>query len=325
MLRKFIPLMSVFLLMAPCAAKSSESHTEETVKKVTDPESLEFWTSDTILETNPCLVKLLDSLYQYKRGDFNKKSLDENIMWMRRFRGQLCNYYRETRPADSISEYAMADSILAEARNLWKLGEDLSTMGMVISNDVEVTRLIFEQFNEYEKLNSVCESAEQQDILLNEFTEWIKFEELFSEIFVNCVDLHFWGGSISGPTKTVGSLEIWQAHIDLYKKEYTIINNSNQCREDSGTFLNPAKSLLINCCNQAIEEYYFPDETDIRYHKIYDDTKNLLKQLPEQIDSWCRARQLWGNEMCTDWLRAEYPRHTSEVLIKLSNIISSVQ
>lgn len=44
-----------------------------------------------------------------------------------------------------------------------------------------------------------------------------------------------------------------------------------------------------------------------------------------RIDSLCRARQPWENEMCTDWLRPEYPRHTSEVLIKLAHIISSVQ
>lgn len=289
-------------------------------------ESLEYWTADTIIKTNPRLVHLMDTLYQYTRIELPLNDISSNRKWMKEYRNQLCNYYKETHQSDSLSDFAMADSIIAEANTLWNLDNDESTMGMIINNDVKLTRLIFEQFNEYEKLNSICENEEQKEILLAEFSEWMKFESLFYKLFANCVDLYFWGGTISGPIRTSGALNICEAHIDLYKKEYLIISNSVNQWEDNGTFLRSAQSLLISCCQQALEEYYCPEAVDsVRYNEIYKETKTLLYELPKQIDTWCESRQSWELEMCTDWLRPEYARHTSEVLIKLAHIISSVQ
>lgn len=293
--------------------------------KTDNPKSLEFWSADTIITLNPRLVALMDTLYQYTRNEYSEKNINANIQWMRNYRKQLCKYFIDTHKSDSISEFAMADSIIAEADALWELDNNYSTMGMIVGNDIKRTRLIFVQFNEYDKLNSICNSEEQRKMLLAEFNEWLRLEKLFSEFYANCVDLHFWGGSISGPIRTAGILSIWITHISLYKKEYSILTKSVDGWDDNGTFLTPAYDLLISCCNQAIEEYYSSDITDEDYRYQYEKTKNLLKQLPVKIDSWCKARNPWENEMCTDWLRPEYPRHTSEVLIGLANIISSVQ
>lgn len=304
---------------------TDEIEMQDSLININDSESLAYWTADTIIKTNPRLVILMDILYQYTRNELHLNDVSSNRKWMQEYRNQLCNYYKETRQSDNISDFAMADSIIAEANSLWNLDNDESTMGMIINNDIERTRLIFEQFNEYEKLNNICENEEQREMLLSEFTEWLNLENLFYKIFANCVDLHYWGGTISGPVRTYGSLQIWKAHIDLYKKEYLISNYGNQW-EDNGTFLRSAQSLLISCCQQALEEYYCPEVADsVRYNELYKETKTLFNELPKQIDAWCRARQVWEDEMSTDWLRPEYARHTSEVLIKLANIISSVQ
>lgn len=292
-------------------------------------ESLAFWTADTIIKTNPHLVRLMDSLYQYVvRNELPENDDRTNRKWMQEYRNQLCNYYKETRQSDSISDFAMADSIIAEANALWSLDNDESTMGMIISNGVERTRLTFQQYNEYEKLNSICESEEQREILLEEFTEWLKLESLFYRIFANCVDLQYWGGTIRGPMVTRGELEILKTHIELYKKEYSIISNSVNQWEDNGTFLRPAQNLLISCSKQALEKCdYNPchGEDSIEYNEIYKETKSLLNKLPDHIDTWCKSRQPWEeNEMYPGWLCRECPRHTSEVLIKLAHIISSI-
>ncbi|MDE6346292.1 MAG: hypothetical protein K2L55_06445 [Muribaculaceae bacterium] len=289
-------------------------------------ESLEFWTADTIIKINPRLVRLMDSLYQYTRNEISLNDVRNNRKWMQEYRTQLCNYYIETRRPDGISDFAMADSIIAEANALWELDKDESTMGTIVSDGIEYTRLIFEQFNEYEKLNSICKSEEQREILLSEFTEWLEVENLFYKIFANCVDLYFWGGSISGVVRTSGALRILKAHIDLYKKEYAIISDSENQWEDNGTFLRPAHNLLIICCKQAVDECYCPgDANSFRYCLLYIEAKLLLNELDKQIDTWCKSRQVWENTVCTDWSRPEYARHTSEVLIKLANIISSIQ
>ncbi len=307
---------------------SDETNTEE----LCTPDftkSLEFWTDDTIIKLNPKLVQIMDTLYQYVNQELFYNGLNDNIIWMNNYRNTLCNYYRETRQIDSISDYAMADSIIVEANILWDVHKDNSTMGMIVSNDTELTRLIFQQYNEFEKLNSICKTEGQRAMLRTEFAEWIKLEDLFYRIFANCVDLHYWGGSIRGPIKTRGALDILQSHIDLYKKEYSILTIQDKEWNDYGTFIKSAQDLLISCCKQALIEYYYADETDIRFKELYrmtyQDTKILISKLPEYIDAWCKSRKPWEEEVCTDWLRSEYPRHTSEVLLRLAHIISSVQ
>lgn len=291
-------------------------------------ESLKFWTTDTIVKLNPRLVHLMDTLYQYIRQEHALNDLNSNIKWMSNYRDKLCNYYRETRQTDSISDCVMADSIIEEANILWNLPKDDSTMGMIVNNDIERTRLIFQHYNEFEKLNRLSETEQQRAMLRTEFAEWMKLENLFYKIFSNCVSLKYWGGSISGPIKTAGTLEILQAHINLYKKEYLILTGALDSWKDDGTFLNPAKNLLIECCEQAYIEYVYHNDTCMNqddFKRLRKKTKSLIKKLPKQIEEWCKARQPWEEEMCTDWLRPEYPRHTSEVLMKLAHIISSIQ
>lgn len=319
----------IALLISGCANNQTDSNSQnDSVDNLIadkNTESLEFWTADTIIKTNPRLVGLMDSLYQYARNELDNNDIRKNIEWMRNYRNQLCEYYKETCNMDSISEFCMADSIIEEARRLWDIERDESTMGMIISNDTERTRLIFEEFNEYDRLNCIFKTEEQRQLHLKEFENWMKLAQRFNDIYADCVDLHYWDGSMGGPIKSSGANKILLAHIDLYKKEYLIITKSINEWEDSGTFLNPARSLLINCTNQAINEYYCPDERDTRYTKLYDRTKTAIKELPTLIDVWCESRKPLEEEMRTDWLLPEYYRHTAEVLIKMSNTISSIQ
>lgn len=246
---------------------------------------------------------------------------------MNNYRNIPCKYYKETRQIDSISDYAMADSIIVEANILWDVHKDDSTMGMIVSNGTELTRLIFQQYNEFEKLNRICKTDEQRAMLRAEFAEWINLENLFYKIICNCVYLKYWSGTIGGPIRTAYALIILQAHIDLYKKELLILSGNWGSWKDDGTFLNPAKNLLIECCEQAYLEYDYPNDTCMNHEdfkQLQKETKSLIKKLPWQIEEWCKTRQPWEEEMCTDGLRSEYPRHTAEVLIKLANIISSI-
>ncbi len=247
-------------------------------------------------------------------------------MWMENYRYQLCSYFDAKHSQSSnTSLFAKADSVISEARALWSIDTNYSTMGMIIKNDVERTRLIFEQFNEYGKLQSICKTENQKKLLYTEFVEWVKLEQQFLMIFANCVNLHFWGGSIAGPVRTGGYLSIWQCHVDLYQKENVMEDRYDGGWENIGTFLDPARELLMNCCKQALTEYYTPEENDNEYIKIYEETKYLMQTLPQNVDAWIKARELWEDEMSTDFLRQTYSRNTSEVLIKMANIISSVQ
>lgn len=197
-------------------------------------------------------------------------------------------------------------------------------MGCIVSNDIECTRLIFEQFNEFDKLYNLCENDEQRHILLHEFDEWLKLRKLFYMIYVNCVNLCYWGGSCCAAVSAGGTLDIWSTHIDLYKSEYQFLANDVWEYDNHGSFLIPARDFLISCCDKALVEYYYTDETEGSYEKLYAETKDLVNQLPSRIDSWCESRKPWEDEMSTDGTRTAFFRNTSGVLIKLSSIISSI-
>ncbi len=325
----------LFLVLTICALSCGRGKTVsspngisseevEAIKESVGSESLIFWTADTIVKMNPRLVSLMDTLYQYVSSEFFESDVNGNLQWMRKYRNQLCEYYKEYKCADCIPEFVIADSVLSEARVLWSIHTDDSNMGNIVNNDVECTRIIFEQFNEFDKLYSVCDNSEQRQILLHEFDEWLKLRGLFYKIYVNCVYLYYWGGSCCSAVSSGGALEIWSAHIDLYKSEYQFITKEEWKFDNRGSFLTPSRDFLISCVEKALVEYYYSNETGDEYKTLYEETKTIAKQLPSCIDSWCASRKPWEDEMCTDGTRSAYQRNTSGHLIKLASIISSI-
>lgn len=290
-------------------------------------ESLESLTADAILKTNPKLVALIDSLCRYVLKDsFASSTLENNVKWMNKYRNQLCSYYSTNKlGTDAISPYAKADTVIEASRRLWELDSDESTAGMVISNNAERTRLIFQQYNEYAQLLELCETDEQKGLLKNEFRAWLDLNDLISRIYRDCVYLSYWGGSIVGPISSAGILRILESHISLYRKDRDILRNDFYSCEDNGVFLKSAKDLLINCCQLALTEYIFEDEKSEEYKELIATVKQSISILPTAVDNWISTRELWTNKVYTDGFRGIYRRNSSEVLIKLSNIISSVQ
>ena len=321
-------LLNVESVLTSCSPQSTDDKPAEAFVKSDDPDGLEFWTADTVFNTNPRLVRLFDQLYRYTRADFPDADIQKDIRWMDAFRDSLCVYYKNQHSSNTLSNFVMADSVLSEARHLWALDNDQSTMGSIVNNDVERTRLVFEQFNSFSKLQSLCETPEQKQLLLEEFDAWIKLEQQFSGIFADCVDLEYWGASIGGPIRTAGVLRIWQSHIDLYDLEYKTINpGSDDVWIDNGTFVTPAKSFMLDCIQSAIEEYYCSDceDNSEEYENMYRGVKAKFSELPQYIDTWVDKRYPWGEEMSSDWSKPEYQRHTAEVLIKLANTISTIR
>lgn len=292
-----------------------------------DTESLESLTADTILKTNHKLVALIDSLCRYVLTDsFASSTLENNVKWMNKYRNQLCSYYSTNKlGTDAISPYAKADTVIEASRRLWELDPDESTAGMVISNNAERTRLIFQQYNEYAQLLELCETEEQRGLLKNEFRAWLDLEDLISKIYRDCVCLNYWGGTIIGPISSAGILRILELHISLYRKDRDILGNDFHSSKDNGVFIESGKDSLLNCCQLALKEYINEDEKSEEYKELIATVNQSISILPTAIDNWISARELWTDKVCTDGVREINRRNSSEVLVKLSNIISSVQ
>lgn len=298
-----------------------------TTEESTYTVSLESLTADTILKTNRKLVMLMDSLYRYVHtNSFASSTLENNVKWMNKYRNQLCSYYSTNKlGTDAISPYAKADTVIEASRRLWELDSDESTAGMVISNNAERTRLIFQQYNEYAQLLELCETEEQRGLLKNEFRAWLDLEDLISKIYRDCVYLNYWGGSIIEPISSAGILRILELHISLYRKDRDILGNDFHSSKDNGVFIESGKDSLLNSCQLALTEYIYEDEKSEEYKELIATVKQSISILPTAIDNWISARELWTDKMCTDGFREINRRNSSEVLVKLSNIIRSVQ
>lgn len=295
-------------------------------EKSSDVEGLlGFWATDTILKTNYKLVMLMDTLYRYVHtAQFSSSALEDNTEWMNKYRNQLCRYYKVNQlGTDTISDYAKADTVIEASRKLWKLDSDGSTAGLTISNGIERTRLIFQQYNEYVRLLELCETDGQKGLLKDEFKAWIDLNTLMSEIYSDCVYLRYWGGSITGPLRSAGILQILESHISMYQKDRSLLNDNFYLYKDNGVFMECAKNLLQDCCQSALKEYVYEDEKSESYKELTTVAKQKVSTLPIVIGKWIKARESWANE--TNELEERHKKNTSEVLVRLSILISSLR
>ncbi len=323
-MKKFTLLIIACVLLSAC-----NLFNRNRIVKSDDSASLEFVTDDSIFYANPRLVRLMDTLYRYVRSDgFPATNVQRDIKWMSDFRRQLCDYYADTRHHCILSAFTMADSVLAEARALYESVDDQSTMGLIVANNVEYTRMAFEQFNEFGKLYNSCTTDEQRDILTREFEAWRDVEQTFDQLYADCVELYYWGGSICGPLRTNGVLEIMDAHVDLYRRELPDGPGSLQGDYSGPVTSARALSELLETCRASIPESDATDPESEEYTDGYYETaqeaEELLALLPDQLETWLNIRHEWEAEMAAANPDTRYPRNTAQLLTNLASSLSAL-
>lgn len=291
-----------------------------------DVESLEFWTTDTILKANRELVALINPLYQYVNTDsLSSLSFENDLKWMNEYRKRLCKYYNTNKlGTDTISEYAKADTVIEASRKLWKLDSDDSTMGMNVRNGIEYTRLVFQQFNEYAQLLNICKTEQQRILLKDEITAWYELEELLSKAYTDCTYLKYWGGSCASSASSAGMLKILESHITLYRRDKSILENDFEIWNNQGIYLECVKELPVNCFLIKLKESIYEKENGNDYAELLKTTKKDISELSSRINKWITAHQAWIKE--TEEYNSEdiSEKYLGNILIELSYIISSI-
>lgn len=289
-----------------------------------DIERLKFWTSKDICKTNPELVSLLDTLYRYAREN---RTIEDEMKWMKAYLRQVCDYYdRRKLGSDTISCYEKADIVLSQAETLWETDRDCSTMGMTIYNDIYDTWCVFKQYRILMQLSDLCKNKQQRDFLMEEWRAWSKFEGCFEGFWGCCVDLSYWGATGASPVRIAGYASARNTHINLNQREIAWINGSYDTFEVNGVLLQPTKTLFFDCCKTILQsscsiEYLKENEY---YKQQYDEALKEYREMKTLMDNWIEARSKWADAVSTDYWRGIYDRSTSEVLLKLSSIISSL-
>lgn len=226
--------------------------------------------------------------------------------------------------------HAKADSVLSQAEELWNIDKDESTMGVIIYNSTYYTWLAFKQYSSLLRLLDLCKNEKQRRRLMVEWKAWVNLEKCFSGFWCNCIDLSFRDATSAGPVKTDGFCLIWKTHIIMNKKEASWISDTYESFVDNGVLLKPAKILFLDCCKLilneecSIEGINKDDKRFSYYKKTYDEAVKQNKDLASLVDKWIIARNEWADEVSTVFLRSSYDSNTSEVLLGLASLISSI-
>lgn len=332
---KKLPLILFILVAIGCSKQSNQSSAGQSLINQlmadNDPEGLPYWTADTIKKTNPELVLLMDTLYRYVRSEtYPSINLADKRSWMDNYRKQLVAYYdRNHLGPDTVSLLDKANAVILAADSLWTTDNDYSTMGMLVNRGTEYTRREFQEFNEFERLFFHSNSPEYKKACEEEFIAWQGLQKEIVEIVSGLNNILNYGGSIIGLNISSAYLNILEAHVDLYKKDYGIFTYSLDTSIDYGVFPEGGRDLLSFCVNDLIKESYdylnIYEPKDQEFLKSdYETLLNAYKNLPEVADKWMQTREKVIG-FATDYQSREMNLNTGQMLVRLSSVISSIQ
>ena len=166
-----ILFLACFITIIGCAnSKQSQMKAEEQANidnmgNHNEYKSLSLSIPDTILNTNPELVMLFDTLYQYAGNN----SVPTSTVWLQRYREKLCTYYdKHHLGSDTISFYAKADTVINAIERLYGMNDDWSTMGMVVNNSTMLTLYKYREFNLLSQIEEYCTDSVKSELLNQE-------------------------------------------------------------------------------------------------------------------------------------------------------------
>ncbi|MCH5347032.1 MAG: hypothetical protein J1E63_07970 [Muribaculaceae bacterium] len=287
--------------------------------------------NDSIFETNPALFLFADSMFQHVDAkEFTLRDVEKNLEKMNSFRAKLCELATGS-TLDETNQYFVTDSIaslLTYSINNPST-EDLSTHGMIFTNWALKDVLIFRLFNELSELLNNCRSENQRDLILTSFKNWTELEDVFRPLYNNLILLEFWEGSIGGPICIAGQIDIVEAEVNLLKNENAILLDKYPV-PDNGTYLEPARQLLLSCIDISIEDVvslYEEDDDDGESEEpiataTINEIKTLSQKLPSALDKWLESRVAWTEEISPYGTRAFLKRNTGAALLKYASLFS---
>ena len=339
MMKKVLLFMTVLAVLT-CCTKQDGNKVKKYISRDAYLQSLDSaewhnslitWTSDTAFTTNAELMLLLDTLYQHVREDRFPSEVKTEEKWMSVYRTKLCSYYdSHSLGSDTISTYAKADSVLNEGVRLLELGNNWSTMEMVVYNS---TLFTYDRCREYGLLTYVISSCEKEEAKELVYQEWAMYEQMLEKIGLiasNMVSLNYWGGSITGPLGTGTYLQILNSRMDMYKTILDIIEG--QRWDNSGVPLPNAERFLFECCTTTIErivkesdEFYSEyegKEPERSFYETIHETKVTIEELRPIIKKWIILMDKVDDALTHDGNRHSIERAASYMLMKWASIVT---
>lgn len=329
-----ILFLACFITIIGCAnSKQSQMKEEEkayadSLRRPAEAESLLAWTPDTILKTNPELVMLFDTLYQYAGNN----SVPTSTVWLQRYREKLCTYYdKHHLGSDTISFYAKADTVINAIERLYDLNDDWNTMGMVVNNSAMFTLYKYREFNTLSQIEDYCTDSFKSELLNQEIALFDELRKKMDKVAVNIVYLNYWDGSIVGPLATSMSNSIINARIDMCKTILSILNLEGWAGK--GVYPDIAKRMLMDSCAKAIDVAVkgykealeeIGKKVEPEFNETEKKAKAALKDISPLLDEWLIVWDKLDEALTHDSSRHTMERAAAHMLYEWASLVALI-
>ena len=266
---------------------------------------------------------LLDTLYQHVLADTFPSEVRTEEKWMSEYRLRLCRYFdSHSNGNDTISTFAKADSVLNEEGRLLEIGNNWTTMEMIVKNDAEFT---FGRCREYGLLTQVINHCENEEAKSLVYQEWTMYEMMLKKICLlafDMVSLNYWGGSIIGPNSTADNLQIQESKIRMYKTILDVMEGEEW--EDNGVPIANAERFLFDCYFTDINRIVKEDgeECEKGFYDTVHETQATIKELRPIIDKWVILMDKVDEELTHDSTRHFVEHAAAYMLMQWASIIT---
>lgn len=333
-----ILFLACFMSLVGCANNKQTQMKEEEQANIDNMEnhneykSLSLSIPDTILNTNPELVMLFDTLYQYVRHDSMSKMIIDKKNWMNQYRQSLCDYFNKHHLGnDTISIYAKTDTVINNIERLFDLNDDWSTMGVIERNSTMNALYKYREFNFLSQIENYCTDSVESELLNQEIALFDEMCTTMGKVAVNIVYLNYWGGSIVGPLATSMSNSLINTRIEMCKTILGIMNGDGW--PDKGVYPDIAKKMLLDSCamaintavegnKEALEE--IGKEIEPEFNETEKKAEAALKDISPLLDKWVVVWDKLDEALTHDSSRHAMERAAAHMLYEWASLVASI-
>ena len=259
--------------------------------KEKDPDRLAYWfpyhdSLNHMLTSMAEELWLIDSVAE--RGNNRSRRI-----WYDKCTKMLIHGFDSIHTHSNISNYAKADSMLTEIEKFFDRYQDYSTVGMMLSFDLEYKFLM------YRMTALSFQICEKNFAFEEEIKVWGNLEKAVRDFCMPVIHLGNYGGSIVGPKKFAMRNTIIECRINdlkrihkLYSKPSVLQlsnNNDVMIKEAEENFKKAvekiASSIDINDAKEYLSEESFAD-----YKSLYDKVQKSKEPLIKSLDKWLAVR-----------------------------------
>lgn len=201
---------------------------------------------------------------------------------------------------------------------------DISSPGMIIKKQGNYSFYINQESSALDKL---IHSFGALDEKMDEFIAWHSLQKVIDIFITNSFEIY--NKQNTPILKQKGYTCSLASHVNLYSNDYKIMNSNSRLNSKDRCTIKEGKEMLLKSATQLVlgcKEHYEKMKSEERgkFTFKFEQLNAALLELPKTIDNWSyKRRRMWPN--ASKEKQEELDLNTAELLIRLSNVISSIQ